>query len=298
MEQEFLAEQFEANRSRLKAVAYRMLSSLAESEDAVQEAWIRASRADLSAVDNLDAWLTTVVARLCLDTLRFRKSRAEDSFDARIPDPIVTNLHESDPEQQALLSDSLGLAMIVVLDTLAPAERIAFVLHDTFSMPFDEIASILDRTPEATRQLASRARRRVQETVHVPNVDLPRQHKAVDAFLTATRKGDLNALLAVLDPNVTLRVDMGTDDRSKAALGAEIVANQTLLFAQATQFAASAQFAVPILVNGAAGALIAPNGKPFSVMAFTVTDEKIIEINVVTNVERLAQLDLEALASD
>lgn len=296
MEQEFLAQEFEANRSRLKAVAYRMLGSLAESEDAVQDAWMRLSRADASDINNIEAWLTTVVARLCLDTLRSRKSRQEESFDARIPDPIVTNWQAvSSPEEEAVLTDSLGLAMIVVLETLPPAERVAFVLHDTFTMPFEEIASILERSPAATRQLASRARRRVQETAHVPNVDLRRQHEAANAFLTATRQGDLDALLAILDPNVVLRVDMGTFDRSKTTQGALAVANQTLLFAQATRFADSAEFANSVLVNGAAGVLSVPNGKPFLLLAFTVVDEKIVEINSIANAERLAQLDIKTL---
>src|SRR5436309_1015366 len=208
-EHEWLAEQFEVHRAHLRAVAYRMLGSLSEADDAVQEAWLRVSRADTSVVENLGGWLTTIVARVCLNTLRSRKARREEPLEVRMPDPIVSRADGMDPEHEALLADSVGLALLVVLETLAPAERVAFVLHDVFAVPFEEIATIVERSPTATRQLASRARHRVQGSAAVPDVDLTRQREVVDAFLAASRGGDFDALLEVLDPDVVLRTDRG-----------------------------------------------------------------------------------------
>ena len=230
-EHEWLAERFEANRTHLRAVAYRMLGSLSEADDAVQEAWLRLSRSDTSGVENLGGWLTTVVARVCLDMLRSRKSRREEPLDAHVPEPIVSREDGIDPEHEALLADSVGLALLVVLETLAPAERLAFVLHDMFAVPFDEIAPIVGRSPTAARQLASRARRRVQGAATVPDADLTRQREVVDAFLAASRGGDFDALLAVLDPDVVLRADRAAvpAGASREVRGAAAVAEQALL---------------------------------------------------------------------
>jgi RNA polymerase sigma factor (sigma-70 family) len=285
---EWLAEQFEANRPHLRAAAYRMLGSLSEADDAVQEAWLRLSRADTSGVKNLGGWLTTVVARVCLDMLRARKARREVPLGARVPDPIVSRAGGGGPEYEALLADSVGLALLVVLETLAPAERLAFVLHDMFAVPFDEIAAIVGRTPAAARQLASRARRRVQGAAPVPDADLTRQREVVDAFLAAARGGDFDALLAVLDPDVVLRGDRGAvpAGASREVRGARAVAEQALAFSQL------GQFAQPVLVNGAAGVVVAPGGRPFSVVGFTVSRGKIVEIDVLADPARLARLDL------
>ncbi|MFI2350973.1 RNA polymerase sigma factor SigJ [Streptomyces sp. NPDC019443] len=290
-ENDWLAERFEVNRADLRAVAYRMLGSLSEADDAVQEAWLRLSRSDTSDVNNLSAWLTTVVGRVCLDMLRSRRSRREDPLDVYVPDPVVSRADGIEPEQEALLADSVGLALLVVLDTLAPAERLAFVLHDMFAVPFDDIATIVDRTPTATRQLASRARRRVQGSAPVPEADLSRQREVVDAFLAASRGGDFDALVAVLDPDVLLRADYGTLPLgvSKRVRGAQAVASQALLFSR------FAPFAKPALVNGVAGLVTAPDGQPLSVMAFTVTDGKIVEIDILADPERLRRLDLAFL---
>jgi RNA polymerase sigma factor (sigma-70 family) len=290
-EGDWLAERFQANRTHLRAVAYRMLGSLSEADDAVQEAWLRLSRADASGVENLGGWLTTVVARVCLDMLRSRESRREEPLGVRLPEPIVSREDGIDPEQEALLADSVGLALLVVLDTLAPAERLAFVLHDLFAMPFDEIAPIVGRSPAAVRQLASRARRRVQGAATVPDADLARQREVVDAFLAAARGGDFDALLAVLDPDVVVRSDLGAvpPGASRVVRGAPAVAEQALTFARLSPFAQ------PALVNGAAGLVVARHGRPFSVMGFTITGGKIVEIDILVDPERLHQLDLAVL---
>jgi RNA polymerase sigma factor (sigma-70 family) len=290
-EGDWLAERFEAHRSQLRAVAYQMLGSLSEADDAVQEAWLRLSRADTSGVENLGGWLTTVVARVCLDMLRVRSSRREQPLGVHLPDPILSRADGLDPEQQALLAEGVGLALLVVLDTLAPAERLAFVLHDTFAVPFEEIAAIVGRSPAATRQLASRARRRVQAAAPVPDADLARQRSVVDAFFAAARRGDFDALVAVLDPDVMLRADRGAVPVSpgRVVRGAPAVARQALTFARL------ALFVRPALVNGTAGVVVASGGRPFSVMGFTVRGGRIVEIDVLADPARLRQLDLALL---
>jgi RNA polymerase sigma factor (sigma-70 family) len=290
-DQDWLAERFEANRSHLRGIAYRMLGSLTEADDAVQDAWIRLSRTDTSDVDNLRAWLTTVVGRVCLNMLRSRKTRREQSLDTHVPDPIVSPAEGMDPEQEALLGDSVGLAMLVVLDSLTPAERVAFVLHDVFAVPFNEIAPIVGRTPTAARQLASRARRRVQGEVPIPDPDLARQRRVVDAFFAAARDGDFEALVAVLHPDVVLRADGGVTRPDVSALvhGARAVAAQAMTFAHLSPFVR------PALVNGAAGVVVAPHGRPFSVMGFTVTDGRIVAIDAIADPTRLSELDLAVL---
>jgi RNA polymerase sigma factor (sigma-70 family) len=290
-ERDSLAEQFEENRARLRAVAYRMLGSLSEAEDAVQEAWLRLSRSDTNGVENLVGWLTTVVGRVCLDMLRSRRSRREEPQGARVPDPIVSRADGIDPEHEALLSDSVGLALLVVLETLAPAERLAFVLHDTFGLPFEEIAPIVDRSEVATRQLASRARRRVRGVAPVPDPDLARQREVVDAFLGAAREGDFGALLATLDPDIVLRSDGGLlrPGLSREVRGARGVAEGALTFSRI------APFAQPALVNGAAGVVAVRRGQPISVMGFAVKGGKIVEIDVLAEPERLNRLDLTFL---
>ena len=289
-EQDLLAERFEADRAHLRAVAYRMLGSLSEADDAVQEAWLRLSRADTSGVDNLSGWLTTVVARVCLNMLRSRVTRREESFGVHLPDPIVSREDGVDPEHEAVLADSVGLALLVVLEMLAPAERLAFVLHDMFAVPFDEIAPIVGRSPAAARQLASRARRRVQ-AAPVPDTDLASQRVVVDAFFAAARSGDFDALVAVLDPDVVLRSDVGVGGPRVSALvhGAAAVAAQALMFAQLSPFVR------PALVNGVAGVVVAPDGQPVSVMAFTVVNGRIVAIDALADPERLGQLDLAVL---
>src|SRR5215216_3724243 len=291
-EHDWLAGQFEEHRTHLRAVAYRMLGSLSESDDAVQEAWLRFDRSDTSGVENLGGWLTRVVARVCLDMLRSRKSRGEVPPDGRVPDPIVSREQDGiDPEHEALLADSVGLALLSVLETLTPAERLAFVLHDTFGVPFEEIAPMVGRSLAATRQLASRARRRVQGAANVPDTDLARQREVVEAFFTASREGNFAALLAVLDPDVVLRADVGgvPAGASRELHGAQAVAEQALTFSQ------FAPFARPALVNGAAGVVVAPRGRPFSVMGFTVSGGKIVEIDILADPARLRQLDLAVL---
>ncbi len=287
-EQEWLTERFEANRSHLRAVAYRMLGSLSEADDAVQESWLRLSRSDTSGVENLGGWLTTVVARVCLDMLRSRKSRREEPLGAHVPEPIVSREDGADPEHEALLADSVGLALLVVLETLAPAERIAFVLHDMFDLPFDEIAPIVGRSPTAARQLASRARRRVQGAGTVSAADLTRQREVVDAFLAASRGGDFDALLAVLDPDVVLRAD-----RAAVQMGASAEVRGAAAVAET--FSRRAQAAQPALVNGAVGLVWAPRGRPRVVFGFTITHGKIVEIDLIADPERLRQLDLAVL---
>ena len=279
-ESAWLAERFEEHRGHLRAVAYRMLGSLAEADEAVQEAWIRVSRSDAAVIENLGGWLTTVVARVCLGVLERRREHPEEPLG--MPEPIVSGPDEIDPEQEALLAESVGLALLVVLETLEPAERLAFVLHDMFALPFSEIAPTVGRSPVAARQLASRARRRVRG-VPVPDVDRDKQREAVDAFLAASRDGDFDALLAVLDPDVVVRAER------IEVRGAENAAAQALTYARL------APFARPALVNGAAGLVAAPRGRPFSVMGFTVTGGKIVEIDIVTDPERLSQLDVAFL---
>ncbi len=286
-----LAERFEANRPHLRGIAYRMLGSLSDADDAVQEAWIRLSRSDTGAIDNLQAWLTTVVGRVCLNMLRSRATRGEVSLESHVPDPIVSPAEGVDPEQEALVGDSVGLALLVVLDSLTPAERVAFVLHDIFAVPFDEIAPILDRTPEATRQLASRARRRVQGAP-APDVNLDGQWAVADAFLAASRRGDFEALLAVLDPDVVVRADGGVarPDLVSLVRGARAVAGQAMTFRQ------FAETATRVLVNGIPGGIAwAPDGSPFAILALTVKDGRIVEIEALVDPERLGKLDLSAV---
>jgi RNA polymerase sigma factor (sigma-70 family) len=284
----WLAERFEANRFHLRAVAYRMLGSLSEADDAVQESWLHVSRSDTGGVENLGGWLTTVVARVCLDMLRSRTSRREEPLGPHLPEPIVGREDGIDPEHQALLADSIGLALLVVLDTLAPAERVAFVLHDMFAVPFDEIAPIVGRSPDAARQLASRARRRVQGAATVANADLTRQREVVDAFLAASRGGDFDALVAVLDPDVVLRAD-----RTAVRMGASRVVRGAA--AVADNFSGRARAARPALVDGAPGLVWAPRGRPHVVFGFTITRGKIVQIDLVADPERLRQLDLAVL---
>jgi RNA polymerase sigma-70 factor, ECF subfamily len=278
-------EEFERHRGYLRAVAYRMLGSLTDADDVVQEAWLRVSRSDAASVENMRAWLTTIVARLSLDELRKRKARREDSPDAWLPEPIISHQDGLDPEQEVLLADAVGLALLVVLDTLAPAERLAFVLHDMFAVPFDEIAPIVGRSPAAARQLASRARRRVRGAP-VPDADLTAQWEVVEAFLTASREGDFTALVAVLDPDVVLRVDGGLTGLSQRLQGAATVANQALLWSRVDVSARR------VLVNGAAGMVAFLHGRPFSIAALTIKNGKIAEIDFITDPERIAQLDL------
>ena len=289
-ETEWLAERFEQHRPRLRAVAYRMLSSLTEAEDAVQDAWIRLSRSKAEQIDNLGGWLTTVVARECLHMLRSRRRRQEDSFEGHLPDPVITPDGDLDPEQEALLVNSVGLALLVVLDHLTPAERLAFVLHDTFGVPFEEIAPIVGRSPAASRQLASRARRKVRGESTVPDADPARQREVVDAFLAASRDGDLGALLAVLDPDVVLRADPGAAGAPREIRGARAVAEQARAFSHLGRFSRRA------LVNGVAGIVSrAPGGPTFSVMGFAVASGKITEIDILADPERLRLLDLTFL---
>ena len=290
-EHDWLAPRFEENRNHLRAVAYRMLGSLSEADDAVQEAWLRLSRYDVNSIENLRAWLTTVVARLCLDMLRSRRARREESFEAHVPEPIVSRDDQIDPEHEVLLANSVGLTLLVVLETLDPAERLAFVLHDMFAVSFEEIAPIVGRSATASRQLASRARRRVQGEVSVPDVDLNRQRKVVDAFLAAAHSGDFKALLTVLDPDVVLRADRGAEPAGASRLvrGARAVAEQALTFSRIGLVAR------PALVNGAAGIVSFLNGQPFSVLGFTVTGGKIVEIDILADPARLSQLDLRLL---
>jgi RNA polymerase sigma factor (sigma-70 family) len=291
-DQDWLAERFEANRSHLRGIAFRMLGSMTEADDAVQESWIRLSRTDTSDVDNLRAWLTTVVGRICLNMLRSRKTRGESSLETHVPDPIVSPAAGIDPEQEALLGDSIGLALFVVLDSLSPAERVAFVLHDVFAVPYDAIAPIVGRTPVAARQLASRARRRVQGAP-VPDVDLADQWVVVDAFIAAARDGDFEGLLAVLDPEVVVRSDGGLARPGLASLvrGAQAVAEQSMLFRQV------AETSTRVLVNGVPGGVVwAPDGSPFAVLALTVRGGRIVAIDVLADPDRLAQLDLTVVA--
>jgi RNA polymerase sigma-70 factor (ECF subfamily) len=285
-EREWLTERFEDHRSHLRAVAYRMLGSVSEADDALQEAWLRIRDEDPTSVENTQAWLTTIVGRVCLNMLRSRKSRREEPSE-HVPDPVVSVDEGVDPEREALLADSVGLAMLVVLDALTPAERLAFVMHDVFAVPFAEIATILDRSEDAAAQLASRARRRVRGAPE-PDPDLARQRQVVDAFFAASRDGDFDALVAVLDPDVELRIDGGVlrEEASLVLRGAAAVAAHTATYSNLYPFVR------PALVNGAAGAVVAPQGRLFSVMAFTVTNGKITHIDALLDPERLARLDL------
>jgi len=286
-DRDLITEEFEQHRPHLRAVAYRMLGSLSEADDAVQESWLRLNRSDADIVANLGGWLTTVVARVALDMLRARRTRREDYLGSWLPEPVVSVDVNDDPEQEALLADSVGLALLVVLDTLTPAERLAFVLHDMFGMPFEEIAPIVDRAPAATRQLASRARRRVRGAAPSPDPDLARQREVVDAFLAASRAGDFEALLEVLDPDVVFRIDTGgTPPRARPpVVGAEAVARQVL-----QRGSPLAPFARPAIVNGAAGVVVAPEGRPFAVVGFTVADGRIVEIDLVADPAKLRRL--------
>ena len=286
-ENAWLAKRFEEHRPHLRAVAYRMLGSLTEAEDAVQDAWLRLSRSGAGEVENLGGWLTTIVARVCLNMLRARNVRREDSLGLHLPDPIISRDGELQPEEEAVLADSVGLALLVVLDTLAPAERLAFVLHDMFALPFEEIAPMLGRTPAAARQLASRARRRVKGAdIPAPDPDLARQRAVVDAFFAAARGGDFDALVALLDPDVVLRADFGARHpaASRVIRGAAAVARQALLGAN------PAAHLHPALVNGAAGVVVTVRGRPMNVMGFTVAAGKIVAIDVIAGPERVRRI--------
>jgi RNA polymerase sigma-70 factor, ECF subfamily len=288
-ERDWLADRFEEHRPRLRAVAYRMLGSTSEADDAVQEAWIRLSSSE-GEIDNLEAWLVTVVGRVALNMLRARKRRREESLDVHVPDPIIDSTDGSNPEHEALLADSVGLALLIVLETLTPAERLAFVLHDMFGVPFEEIAPVVERSPEATRQLASRARRRVRGAAPPPDADLKAQWELVEAFIAAARGGDFDALVAVLDPDVVLRADGGRlTALSQRIQGAETVASQALMWARVDLTMQRA------LVNGAAGMVTFLHGQPFSIAAITVRNGKISEIDFLSDPDRIAQIDLSIL---
>ncbi len=282
-----LTDAFEAHRTHLRSVAYRMLGSLGEADDAVQETWIRASRAGTAGVENLGGWLTTVTARICLNTLRARRARPEEALDGDGPEPIVDPAGGTQPEHEALLADSVGLALQVVLDTLSPAERLSFVLHDMFAVPFDEIAEMTDRTPAAARQLASRARRRVQQGAPVPDPDLGRQREVVGAFMAASRDGDLDRLVAVLDPGVVLRTR--TPAGRHEVIGAAEVAGQALLWSQTLGRGLERR---PVLVNGTAGVLALRDGAPVSLMGCTVVGGRIVAIDILADPARLATMGL------
>jgi RNA polymerase sigma-70 factor (ECF subfamily) len=280
-----LTARFEQQRPHLRAVAYRMLGSVGEADDAVQEAWLRLQRTDVSGVENLDGWLTTVVARITLNLLRSRQRRREEALELPMPEPLVGPPGELDPEHEVLLAESVGLALLVVLDTLTPPERVAFVLHDVFAVPFDEIAALVGRSPEATRQLASRARRRVRGAAPAPDADLTAQREVVDAFFAAGRSGDLARLVTVLDPDVVLRADFG-------ARGADVTTGAADVAGRALLFAGSGREARPATVNGVAGAVVVVDGRPASVMAFTVVAGRVRAIDVLGDPERVARLDL------
>ena len=288
-EHDWLAERFEEHRTRLRAVGYRMLGSLTEADDAVQEAWLRLNRSDAAAIENLGGWLTTVVARISLNMLRSRDTRREEPLETRLPEPIIDRADGTDPEHEALLADAVGVALFVVLETLHPAERLAFVLHDMFGVPFDEIAPIVDRSPDAARQLASRARRRVRAENRLPDADLDAQREVVDAFLAASREGDFERLVAVLDPDVVLRADFGHARGLRELRGANTVA------AQAQTYSRLGLTMRPALVNGVAGGVALRDGEPFSVAAFTVRAGKIVELDFLNDPARLRELDLTVL---
>ena len=286
-DQDFLARRFEEDRARLTSVAYRMLGSASEADDAVQEAWLRLSRSDVDDVRNLSGWLTTVVGRVCLDMLRARKTRREEPIEERLPDPVIGREGVADPEQQALLADAVGLALLVVLESLSPTERLAFVLHDMFGLPFEQIAPIVGRTPVTAKKLASRARTRVRGATPRPDPDLADQRRVVNAFLTAARGGDFDALLSILDPDVVLRIDAGA-----LTGGLQEFRGATTVAGRADTFRRMATLAVghPALVNGLAGLVNTVDGRPFSVMSFTVTDGLITEIHILSDPDRLALL--------
>jgi RNA polymerase sigma factor (sigma-70 family) len=290
-EHEFLAQHFEEHRTRLRAVAYRMLGSLTEADDAVQETWLRLSRIDADEVENLGGWLTTVVARVSLNMLRSRRSRREEPLDVRMPEPIVDRADGTDPEHEALLADSVGLALLVVLETLNPAERLAFVLHDMFAVPYDEIAPIVDRSPDAARQLASRARRRVQGGTATPDADIDTQREVLDAFLAAAREGNFEALLEVLDPDVVLRADRGAVAAGASSIvrGASNVARQALAFSRLDIEVR------PALVNGAVGTVTLRDGRPFAIAGFTIRNRRVVEMDIFADPERLSRLELTIL---
>jgi RNA polymerase sigma-70 factor (ECF subfamily) len=288
-ERERPAERFEEHRARLRAVAYRMLGSMSEADDAVQEAWLRLDRADTRDVQNLAAWLTTVVSRICLNVLRSREHRREDPLETHVPDPPLST--ENDPEQEAILADSVGVALLVVLDTLTPAERLAFVLHDMFAVPFDEIGPMLERSAASARQLASRARRRVQGAAPAPDADLTRRRRVVEAFLAATRGGDFDALLALLHPDVVLRADKLVIPTSAPVLvrGGDTVAKGAMAAM------GRARFTGPALLNGTAGLVMAPHGRLVLVLDFTIVDGEITEIDVIADPDRLQKIELAVL---
>ncbi|MET8862836.1 RNA polymerase sigma factor SigJ [Nonomuraea sp. NPDC004580] len=289
---DFLADQFQGHRPHLKAVAYRMLGSLSEAEDAVQEAWLRLARSDSGDIDNLGGWLTTVVGRVCLDMLRARKSRREESLEERLPDPVVSLADAADPEQEVLLADSVGLALLVVLESLTPAERLAFVLHDMFGLPFEQIAPIVDRTPGTAKKLASRARQRVRGAIPNPDPDPADQRRVVDAFLAAARGGDLAALVSILDPDVVLRADGGVlTGGMKVLRGVAAVAGQLATF----QRMATSATTHPARVNGLAGLVNTIDDRLISVMSFTIADGTISTIDILSDPDRLARLDLTRL---
>ncbi|MDR8407942.1 RNA polymerase sigma factor SigJ [Nonomuraea sp. 3-1Str] len=286
---DFLADRFQGHRPHLKAVAYRMLGSLSEAEDAVQEAWLRLARSDSGDIDNLGGWLTTVVGRVCLDMLRARRSRREESLEDRLPDPVISRADAADPEQQVLLADSVGLALLVVLECLTPAERLAFVLHDMFGLPFEQIAPIVDRTPVAAKKLASRARRRVGGAAPNPDPDVSSQRRVVDAFLAAARDGDFAALMSILDPDVVLRADGGMlTGGMKVIRGAAAVAGKLATF----QRMATSTATHPAIINGLAGLVNTIDDQLISVMSFTISDSKIATIDILSDPDRLARLDL------
>jgi RNA polymerase sigma factor (sigma-70 family) len=291
-EREWLAERFEEHRGRLRAVAYRMLGSLSEADDAVQEAWLRLSRTDADEIENLGGWLTTVIGRVSLNMLRSRRTRREQPLDAvHVPEPIIDRADGTDPEHEALVADSVGLALLVVLETLSPAERLAFVLHDIFAVPFDEIAPIIDRSPEAARQLASGARRRVRAEETVPDADPQTQREVVEAFLAAARDGDFDRLVAVLDPDVVLRADLGPAAGSGEVRGAEAIARQAVTY---SRLGLAMELA---LINGAVGLVARRDGEPFSVTGFTVKGGKIVAMDILADPARVHQLDLAVLDS-
>ena len=284
-DREWLADRFEEQRPRLRSVAYRMLGSLSEADDALQDAWLRVNRAGADDVDNLGGWLTTIVARVSLNMLRARSRRREESFEEHLPDPVVSRYGENQPEEEVLLADSVGLALLVVLDSLTPAERLAFVLHDMFELPFDEIAPLVDRTPEATRQLASRARRRVRGAeVPAPDTDIGRQRAVVDAFFRAARAGDFDALVAVLDPDVVLREDFSVKRPLRVFRGPKAVVSQ----ARAGSIPGAE--VLPALINGTAGAVVIVRGQPFAVVGFTVREDKIVEIDLIVGRSRVRRI--------
>jgi RNA polymerase sigma factor (sigma-70 family) len=287
-DRDFLAKRFEEERPQLRRIAYRMLGTVDEADDAVQEAWIRLSRTNESSVENLGAWLTTVVSRVALDMLRARRSRREEFVGSWMPEPIVSIDDRPSPEDEALIADGVGIALYVVLETLSPAERLAFVLHDMFAVPFDEIAAIVGRSPEATRQLASRARRRVQGAHPEPDVELSEQQRVVDAFFAAARDGDFDALLELLDPEVTLRVDAGPG----SPLAREPIVGADAVLAEARRWSALTPFGRPAIVNGAAGAVIGRPGRPFAVLGITVAHGRITVLDFVVDPSKLARITI------